>query len=106
MKTVLRTAAVLLWVVAVIELVLFDDFQPPPFVIGGLLWGLSLVAGKAQRLALYVVVALSVVVPVGAVVRYLRNEVMVGVPIFDLMLFGWLLTNAVRALRSGGAGRG
>ena len=46
------------------------------------------------------VLGLSVLVPVGALVGYLRGDLVMAVPIFDGLLFGWVFWNSLRAARS------
>ena len=101
--TVLLTAAVVIAAVATLEYLLLGELLVPPFVASALLLLLSRAAQKRLRLVAGVSVFLSVALPLGALIGYLRGELVLAVPILDFLLFSWVFANAVHALRPDGA---
>jgi len=99
---VLRTVAVLILVVVALEYLLLDVLMVPPLIVAGLLVGLSFVAIRLPRTVAIVSILLSILVPLGAVMGYLSGQLVVLIPIFDVLVFGWLLWVAVSVLRKSG----
>ncbi len=86
----LRIAALAVATVGTLEYLVLDVFIEAPFVVGALLLGLSAGVRRAPRPIAGITLLLSVFIPVGAVGLYLSGEVVLGIPIFDALLFSWL----------------
>ena len=97
---VLRAVAALIVVVVAIEYFVLDVLMVPPLVVVVILIGLSFLASKLPRTVAVVSIVLSVLVPVGAVMGYLSGQLVVLIPIFDVLVFGWLMWTAVTSLRT------
>ena len=96
---VLRTVAVLMLIVVALEYLLLEVLMVPPLVVAGLLVVLSFVSPRFPRAAAIVSIVLSFLVPMGAVMGYLSGQLVVLIPIFDVLVFGWLLWVAIATLR-------
>ncbi len=94
----LRLAGIAVFLAGLVELTVFDDLQPAPFIIGAALAGFSFAPTCDSPRSRRAVSILCLLLPAGALVMYLRGRVMIGVPVFDAIVFGWLWTRA----RSGG----
>lgn len=96
---VLRTVSVLMLLVVALEYLLLDVLMVPPLIVAGLLVVLSTIAAKLPRTVAVISILLSILVPMGAVMGYLSGQLVLLIPIFDLLVFGWLLWVAVVTLR-------
>ena len=100
LPNVLRIVALLVVVMVVGEYVVLGELLIAPFVLAAVLFALSF-AGKAWPAATaYVAILLCVAAPAAAIVGYLRGDLVLLIPIFDVIVFGWLLWTAVRTLRN------
>ena len=100
MEFVLRTVALLILIVVALEYLLLDVLMVPPLIVAIILVGLSSIASRLPRTVAIVSILLSVLVPLGAVMGYLSGQLVVLIPIFDVVVFGWLLWVAVAVLRT------
>ena len=82
------------------EYLLLDVFLVPPFVVAAILILLSFACSVWPVPTAYAAIVLCVVVPVGAIVGYLQGTLVLLIPIFDVIVFAWLLWTAIRTLRS------
>ena len=101
--TVLLIAAVIVAVGAALEYLFLDELPAAPFVGSALLLLLSWASRKRLRPVAGVSIFLSIALPLGALIGYLRGQLVLAVPILDFLLFSWVFSNAVHALRSDGA---
>ena len=85
-----RLVGVLLVAAGLVELSAFNDPQPAPFLIGATLAGLSFTHAFSLQWSVKVLSVLCLVLPLAAFAMFLRGRVMVGVPVFDALVFGWL----------------
>jgi len=100
LPTVLRIAAGLIVCVGTLEYFALGEFLPAPFIVALLLFALSFAAPRWRRPVALLVLGLSVLVPIGALVGHLRGDLVMAVPIFDGLLFGWVFWNALHTARS------
>lgn len=98
-QQVLRIVTVLILFVVVIEYFLLDILMVPPLVVAAILIGLSFIAVRLPRTVAVISIFISILVPVGAVMGYLSGQLVVLVPIFDFLIFSWLLWAAILTLR-------
>ncbi len=104
LTTAYRAVGLAVLVMASFEWIVLADLQIPPFVIGSALVAVSfLVARFPQPLAI-LGLALAVLIPVGAFLRWQDGLVIGFVPIFDFVVFGWLGFTASRSLGRPAAG--
>lgn len=96
---VLLVTAVLVVGAGTVEYLTLHQFVPAPFLVAAILVVLSLVARRWLRPAAFIAIALSIFIPIGAYRAYLRGELVWLVPIFDTLVFAWLLWNAVIAAK-------
>ena len=101
--TVLFMAAVVVAVAVAFEYLILGELLAPPIVGSALLLLLSWASRKWLRLVAGVSIFLSVALPLGALIGYLRGQLVLAVPVLDFLLFSWVFANAVHALRSDGA---
>ena len=101
--TVLFIAAVVVAAGAALEYLFLDELLAPPIVGSALLLLLSWASRKWLRLVAGVSIFLSIALPLGALIGYLRGQLVLAVPVLDFLLFSWVFANAVHALRSDGA---
>ena len=101
--TVLLIAAIAVASVAALEYVFLDELLVPAFVGSALLLLLSRAARTWTRPVAGVSIFLSFALPLGALIGFLRGELVLAIPIFDFLLFSWVFANAVQTLRSAGA---
>ena len=101
--TVLLIAAIAVAFAAALEYVFLDELLVPSFVGSALLLLLSWAARTWTRPVAGVSIFLSFAVPLGALIGFLRGELVLAVPIFDFLLFSWVFANAVHTLRAEGA---
>ena len=85
-----RLVGVLLVTAGLVELLAFNDPHPAPFLIGATLAGLSCTHVFSSQRNVKVLSVLCLVFPLAAFAMFLRGRVMVGVPAFDALVFGWL----------------
>jgi len=95
---VLRVAALLICIVALTELVVLKELIIPPFVVATFLITLSFLFKSRPKLVLMIAMAVALVIPPAAVAGYLAGALVIAIPIFDTLLFGWILWNALKNL--------
>jgi len=86
----LRVVAGAVIIGGTLEYLVLDVFLAAPFVVGVLVFLLSLAAPRWPRPVARVVLGLSVLIPIAALVGAIRGDIDIAVPIFDTLLFGWL----------------
>ena len=101
--TVLLIASIAVASVAALEYLFLDELLVPAFVGSALLLLLSWAARTWTRPVAGVSIFLSFALPLGALIGFLRGELVLAIPIFDFLLFSWVFANAVHTLRSEGA---
>lgn len=99
LTTVLRIVALLIVLMVAAEYVLLEVLMIPPLVVAALLLLLSVAATAFPRSVAVVCMLLSILVPAGAIMGYLEGQLVVFIPIFDVLVFTWLLWIALRTLR-------
>ena len=99
---VLRVVAILVAGVALGEYLALGAFLPPPFIVAAILLALSFVYRVLPAATAWLTIILCVVVPVGAIMGYLQGDLPLLIPIFDAIVFAWLLWTAIRTLRTAG----
>ena len=85
------------------EFVVLGQFLPAPFVVAAALFALSFVHGQWKRASIRLLLMCSILIPLGALKLYLEGKVVVAVPVFDGLVFGWLFLRARNWLRQGSA---
>jgi hypothetical protein len=103
LRTVLAVAASLIACDGTLEYFVLGQFLPAPFIVAALLAALCMATRRWARGVALVCLGLSVLIPVGALLGYLRGELNVAVPIFDTVIFAWVFANALRTTRHGAA---
>jgi short-subunit dehydrogenase len=96
----LRIAAFALAIAGTVQFFVLGKLVPGPFFVGALLFGLSFTVQRWRRPVAGFTLALSVLIPIGAIAGYLAGAVGVTVPIFDALVFAWLFRCAWPATRS------
>lgn len=97
---VLRIVGASIVLMALGEYFVLDVFLVPPFVVAAILFLLSFVYQAWPIATAYAAILLCVVVPAGAIMGYLEGTLVLLVPIFDVIVFAWLLWTAIGTLRS------
>ena len=100
MPLVLRIAAGVLFAAGCFEYFALGEFIAAPFVGAVVVLVLSVAVGSWPRPVAMLVLAISVFAPIAALMGTLRGDLHWAVPIFDLLLFGWVGWNAWASLRS------
>ena len=100
LPNVLRIVAALIAAVALGEFFVLGVFLVPPFVVAAVLFLLSFAHNAWPVATACAAIVLCVVVPVGAIMGYLEGDLVLLIPIFDVVVFAWLLWTAIRSLRS------
>ena len=100
LPNVLRVVGALIVAVALGEYFLLGEFLVPPFVVAAVLFLLSFAYNAWPVATACAAIVLCVVVPVGAIMGYLEGDLALLIPIFDVIVFAWLLWTAIRTLRS------
>jgi hypothetical protein len=103
LRTVLAVSASLIACAGTLEYFVLGQFLPAPFIVAALLAALCMATRRWARGVALVCLGLSVLIPVGALLGYLRGELNVAVPIFDTVIFAWVFANALRTTRHGAA---
>ncbi|MBW2416054.1 MAG: hypothetical protein JRG76_16265 [Deltaproteobacteria bacterium] len=85
------------------EYIVLGEFLAPPFIVAATLVVLSLAAGRQSRAVSWIALVLSLLIPVGAVAGHIRGDLVLAVPIFDALVFGWLFWNALPGIRTSAA---
>ena len=99
LPSVLRIAALVLAVAGTFGYFVFGQPLAPPSVVALVLFALSLAARRRQRAVALLSMGLSILLPIESLLAYLRGDLVVAVPIFDLILFAWVFGNALHAAR-------
>lgn len=100
LPSVLRIVGALIVVLALGEYFVLDVFLVPPFVVAAILFLLSFACNAWPVATAYAAIVMCVVVPAGAIMGYLEGTLVLLVPIFDVIVFAWLLWTAIGTLRS------
>lgn len=98
LSLVMRIIAALMVLVVTLEYFLLGELLVPPLVIVAILLVLSVIAGKFPKTVAVICLPLCFLVPAGAVMGYLAGQLVVLIPIFDVLVFAWLLWAAIRTL--------
>lgn len=99
LASVLRIVALLIVVMVVAEYVFLDVVMIPPMVIAGVLVVLSVLFRWVPRGVAGITIVISVLVPVGAINGYMAGQLVVWIPIFDVIVFAWCLWVAIKSFR-------
>ncbi|MEM6512579.1 MAG: hypothetical protein AAF660_06170 [Pseudomonadota bacterium] len=99
LPTVLRTVAGLIVGMVIGEYFVLDVLMIPPLGVVAVLLLLSFTYDRWPVATARIAAVLSVVVPIGALNGYLQGKLVLLVPIFDAVIFAWLLWTSVRELR-------
>ena len=99
LSNVLRLVGALIVIVVLGEYLVLDELLVPPLVIAALLVGLSFACNAWPATTAWAAIALCVIAPAGAIAGYLRGELALFIPVFDILVFGWLLWTSVRTLK-------
>lgn len=100
LPSVLRIVGGLIVLMVIGEYVVLQQLMLPPLVVVAVLLGLSFAYGRWPTPVAWIAVVLSVLTPVAALNGYLQGKLPLVVPIFDAVIFAWVLWTAVAALRS------
>ena len=100
LSAVLRLVGALIIIVVLGEYLVLDELLLPPLVVAALVFGLSFAASAWPVATAWVAIVICVLVPAGAIAAYLRGELALLIPVFDVVVFAWLLWTSVRTLRS------
>lgn len=100
LPNVLRSVGALIAAVALGEYFVLGVLLVPPFVVAAVLFLLSFGHNVWPVATACAAIVLCVVVPVGAIMGYLEGELALLIPIFDVVVFAWLLWTAIRTLQS------
>ena len=100
LSIVLRAVGALIVIVVLGEYVVLDELLVPPLVLAALLIGLSFACNAWPATTAWLAIALCVIAPIGAIAGYLRGELALLIPVFDILVFSWLLWTSVRTLKS------
>ena len=100
LPNVLRIVGALIVAVALGEYFVLGVLLVPPFVVAAVLFLLSFGHNVWPVATACAAIVLCVVVPVGAIMGYLEGDLALLIPIFDVIVFAWLLWTAIRTLRS------
>ena len=85
LSAVLRIVGALIVIVALGEYLVLDELLVPPLVGAALLFGLSFAAGPWPAVTAGVAMVLCVLAPAGAIAAYLRGELALFIPVFDVI---------------------
>ncbi len=99
LPTVLRIVAGLICLMVIGEYFVLGELLLPPFVVASVLILLSFVYAKWRKATLWIAIVLSILIPIGALNGYLKGNLVIVVPIFDSIIFAWVLWTAIRELR-------
>ncbi|MEM1261692.1 MAG: hypothetical protein AAGH76_04815 [Pseudomonadota bacterium] len=99
LPTVLRIVAGLIVVMVIGEYWVLDQLQLPPLGVVSTLVALSFTYQKWPTASAWLAAIMSVAAPIAALVGYLQGYLVLIVPVFDAVIFFWLLSTAIRELR-------
>lgn len=99
LPTVLRIVASLIVLVVIGEYFVLGELLLPPFVFVTVLIVLSFAYQKWPNVTAWLAAIVSVAAPIAALNGYLQGKLVIVVPIFDSIIFAWLLWTAIRELR-------
>ncbi|MEM7281428.1 MAG: hypothetical protein AAF438_07350 [Pseudomonadota bacterium] len=97
---VLRIVGTLIVIMVVGEYFVLKELLIPPLVIVAVLFALSFAYSKWPKTVTGITIVMCILVPIAAINGYLRGQLVLLVPIFDVVIFSWLLWTAVQSLRS------
>ena len=99
LPTVLRIVAGLIVLMVIGEYFVLGELMLPPFVFVTVLIVLSFTYQKWPNATAWLAAIVSIAAPVAALNGYLQGKLVVVVPIFDSIIFAWLLWTSIRELR-------
>ena len=99
LPTVLRIVAGLIVLMVIGEYWVLGQLQLPPFGVVALLIVLSYSYARWPTASAWLAAAVSIVAPTGALIGYVKGYLVLVVPIFDAIIFSWVLFTALRELR-------
>ncbi|MEO1036019.1 MAG: hypothetical protein AAFX44_10705 [Pseudomonadota bacterium] len=100
LPAVLRIVAALIAVMVLGEYVVLGALMIPPLIVIALLVAISFAAKLWPFASAFAAMTISVLAPIAAINGYLQGAIPLIVPIFDLVIFSWLLWTALRTVRS------
>jgi len=93
---VLLVAAALVVAAGTVEFFVLGQFIPAPYVVAAILVVLSMLAWRWPRPVAFVCIVVSIYIPIGAFRAYRRGDLVWLVLLYDALVFGWVLWNAIR----------
>ncbi|MEM7019428.1 MAG: hypothetical protein AAF512_19080 [Pseudomonadota bacterium] len=96
---VLRIVGALIYLVAIGEYFILDKLMIPPFIAATVLIIMSFLFARWPRVVAGIACAISILAPLAALNRYLQGQLVLFVPIFDAIVFAWLLWIAISVIR-------
>ena len=99
LPTVLRIVAGLILLMVIGEYLVLGELLLLPFGVVTVLILLSFAYSKWPTATAWLALIVSIGVPIAALNGYLQGKLVIVVPIFDAIIFTWVLRTAIRELR-------
>jgi len=99
----LRVASALIFLAGCVGALVRGTVLAGPFVVAAVLLALSFLAIRRPREIAFVSIGISLVIPIGVTLGWLRGDLEGATVVLDGLVFGWLLITAVRSLRAASA---